>query len=321
MELSIIIVTWNVRAEIVNCLRSFYDSASCDCAEVIVVDNAGGDGTADVVEERFPQVRLIANSVNRGFAAACNQGLEAAQGRYILFLNPDTLWTNTSVESLVAFMDSHPETGICGPKVLNEDGSLQPSVRRYPAFLGAMHRHTIFKYPRIFKRNADKWQYREFNYDTLNDAEQLLGACLLASRELLLKLGGMDERFFMYYEEVDLCLRIREAGKRVMYWPDWKIIHLGGKSALQIPAKVEYMRLLSMLKFFRKHRGRIKTGLFFCLFFPANVLRSLAELVGYNLIAMYAALSGNSQGKTKYRKKRKSRLEYLLFYSWRLIAY
>ncbi|MHC4114243.1 MAG: glycosyltransferase family 2 protein [Planctomycetota bacterium] len=266
MKLSIVIVSWNVRQDIINCLDSIYDSPSSKPFEIIVIDNASSDRSTQEIRKQFPKVTCIANNQNYGFTGANNQGIKLAKGEYLLFLNPDTIMYSGSLDYLVTFMDNNKDVGACGPKLLNEDGSTQQSAREFPSYRGALYRFTFLKYFRIFKNSYRSWLMRDFDHKSQRDVDQLMGAALLVRKSIIDKISGFDESFFMYYEEVDLCYRIKQYGWRIVFLPQACITHLGGRSSQQIPAAKRIMMLRSLLKYFRKNHGIGITFLFNCVF-------------------------------------------------------
>jgi GT2 family glycosyltransferase len=291
MNLSIIIVCWNVRAELLNCLRSILANPPGGEYEIIVIDNAGSDGTADAVRRQFPSVKLIANDENRGFAAANNQGLELARGRYIFFLNPDTIIKNNSVDILLNYMEQNSDVGACSPRLVFQDGRIQKTVRRFPSYGGALHRHTFFKVLGIFRPAYNKWLMKGFPYNEAAEVEQVIGAALMVRKEVLDNVGPMDEKnFFMYYEEVDLCYRIKKAGWRVMFVPDTEIVHLAGRSSGQVPVEKTIMAMTSLLNFFKKHRSRFSSTLFSWLFKSAFVASEIIQLLIYAIACAFGTI-------------------------------
>lgn len=195
MKLSVIIVSWNVREELIDCLRSLRENRPRDKFEVIIVDNSSTDSTAEAVKRSFPHLRLIANSVNRGFAAANNQGIKEAQCEYVLLLNPDTIVRPKSLNILIKFMDENKDVGACGPKLLNENDTTQPSTRRFPTFRAALYRHTIFRSIGIFRKQYRRWLMKDFGHDEQMDVDQLVGAVFMTRRSIIDQLGAMDEQF------------------------------------------------------------------------------------------------------------------------------
>ncbi len=303
MKLSIIVVSWNIQEDLLTCLRSIEENEPSCTFEVIIVDNASTDGTAGMIKKCFSEVKLIINHENRGFAAANNQAFELSRGEYVLLLNPDTILHPKSLDILVKFMDSNEDVGACGPKLLDTDGSNQNSVRCFPSFRGALHRHTAFKFLGIFKGEYKKWVMYDFNNDKQRDVDQVMGAALMVRRSVTEQVGVMDERFFMYYEEVDLCYRIKQAGWRIVHIPEAVITHIGGGSSGQIPVSKRIMAMTSLLKFFRKHRGKFATRLFSCVFKPAVILRDLMNIVFGTIKYIFATATLDRQGRKKSAEK------------------
>lgn len=232
MDVSIIIVSYNTADLTVACLESVFASQRVSY-EVFVVDNASQDGSAGIIRDKFPQVRLVANEENRGFGAANNQALQECSGRYVIFLNPDTTVGPDSFFKMAAYMDAHSEVGLAGPRVLNPDGTRQDSMStRYPG-----HRYGA----------ADLGHLP-------GEIACVLGACQIASTGLLHELGGFDEDFFLYGEDQDLCLRIRKRGFEIGFIDDAVIMHHGGQSERgTLPAEVVRKKIRAELLFYRKH--------------------------------------------------------------------
>jgi len=316
MKLSIIIVSWNVKEDLSRCLSSLEENPPTSKYEVIVVDNGSTDGTIESIRNQFSGVHLIANSENRGFAAANNQGILESNGEYVLFLNPDTIIDSNCLDVLMDFMDKNEDVGACGPKLLYSDGTVQRSVRRFPSFRGALHRHTALKYLKIFKHDYEKWVMRNFKYDQQTEVDQVMGAAMMTRRSVIDTVGMMDEIFFVYYEEVDLCYRIKQAGWRIVFLPEVKIIHLGGRSSGQIPADKTIMAMTSLIKYFKKHRSKFASTVFMCVFKPALILNDLVEiLVGFIKYIFYVVIF-NSSGRRDSARKIKRAAKMLSKYSW-----
>lgn len=314
MKLSVIIVSWNVRNDILNCLCSLDGALSSRSFETIVIDNASSDGSVWEIRKEFPKVKCIDNGRNYGFAKANNQGVKSAKGEYLFFLNPDTIMHSGTLEYLIDFMDNNKDVGMCGPKLLNDDGSIQRSVRRFPSYRGALYRFTFLRYFKIFKNSYQSWLMRDFDYKSQRDVDQLMGAALLVRRSIIEKQGGFDERYFMYYEEVDLCYRIKQNGWRIVYLPQACITHLGGRSSQQVPAAKRIMMLKSMLKFFRKHRGIGITFLFNCVFKLGIILREIIDLIVNVNIYFFSAITLNKKRSDKSMFKVKNSIEFLCKY-------
>lgn len=241
-SVAIVIVSYNCREPLRQCLSSL--QAGGAIAHVIVIDNASGDGSADMMREEFPSVQLIVNAENRGFAAACNQGIRATTDEFVLLLNPDTVVGPDALARLLTVMHQEPKVGACGPRILGPDGTLQPSCRRFPT-LGRV----------IADEFGLRGAYRMsgWAHDDTREVDQLMGACLMVRRAALNEVGAFDERFFLYFEEVDLCWRLRASGWRVQFVHDATIMHVGGASSRPIRAAALVHRYRSMFAFYRKH--------------------------------------------------------------------
>jgi N-acetylglucosaminyl-diphospho-decaprenol L-rhamnosyltransferase len=254
LDLSVVIVNWNVRDLLQRCVESVLSSQRSITTEIIVVDNASVDGSVEMLRAEFPQTVLIANPENRGFPAANNQGIAAAQGRYVLLLNPDTEVLADALDALVQYMDAHPDVGLVGPQLLHPDGQVQSSRRRYPTLATLFFESTWLESlaPRALLR---RYYVLDQPDNAVLDVDWITGAAMLARREVIQQVGGMDERFFMYSEELDWCRRIKAAGWRVVYHPEARVIHYEGKSSEQaMPARhVNFQR--SKIRYARKYHG------------------------------------------------------------------
>lgn len=282
MDLSIVIVNWNTRDLLAQCLESIISSQisvarhkAADLTaddwllttEVFVVDNASTDGTAQMVRERFPWVRLIENRKNVGFACANNQAIRQSTGRYVLLLNPDTELQPGALETQVRFMEEHPQAGAAGARLLNADGTLQISCQPRPTlFREAWMLTHLDKHLRLGSYDMDKWDIA-----TPRKVDVVKGACLIAPREVLFQVGILDEDYFLYAEELDLCARIQCAGYGVYWVPSAVVTHLGEQSTCQMPESMFLELYLSKHKFFYKHEGWI-AGLGFKLILLATAI-------------------------------------------------
>jgi len=257
VDLSVVVVSWNVRDLLRRCLCSISNvQHRASSTEVIIVDNASTDGSVAMVRTEFPDVRLIVNSGNPGFAAANNQGIAVAQGRYVLLLNPDTEVVGDALATMVAFADDHPDVGVVGPQLLNPDGSVQSSRRRFPTLATAFFESTWLQ-PYAPRRLLERYCVLDRPDGAVLDVDWVKGAALMARRKAIEQVGRMDERFFMYSEELDWCRRFREAGWRVVYLPAAQIVHYEGKSSEQVlPARHIHFQT-SKVRYFRKYYGRV----------------------------------------------------------------
>lgn len=257
-DLSVVIVSWNTRDLLEGCLQSVLQSDPR--AEVIVVDNASDDGSPQMVAERFPGVRLIQPGQNTGFSKGNNLGMQAAGGRLILLLNSDTLVQGDALPTLTAYLDDHPAVGLVGPQLLNPDGTVQSSRRRFPTLLTAVFESTWMQgiAPR---RVLSRYYVEDRPHDEAQPVDWLTGAALLVRREVVEALGGFDEGFFMYSEELDWQRRIRDAGWEIAYVPAARIVHYGGKSSEQVVPQRHIAFQTSKVRYFRKHHGPLAAAL------------------------------------------------------------
>lgn len=251
-DLSIIVVNWNTRELLRQCLRSVVAATSGIAYEIIVVDNGSADGSVQLVRDEFPQARCIANRENRGFARANNQGIAASSGRHLLLLNSDTIVRPGALVKLVHFVEAHPGVGIAGPELRNGDGTLQLSWARFPTLASEL-RGVNVRRRQPFPSAADPQAYR---------VDWIGGACLLIRRATVEQIGLLDERFFMYSEETDWCFRARQQGWDVCLVPAAQVIHLGGQSSRKASARMKAELYGSKAHFFAKHYSRGHARLF-----------------------------------------------------------
>ena len=256
MDLSIVIVNWKVKDLLRRCLASVYRETKDLSFEVFVVDNDSGDGSVEMVIKEFPQANVIANNRNLGFAAGNNPAIAAAAGDLVLLLNPDAEVTDGALGKMAAYMRRNPHVGILGPRLVGDDGKLQPSVRRFPTLASQLL--IMLKLHHAFPSLAPLRRYFAADFDYAREAavDQVMGAAFMIRRGALDELGGLDERFFIWFEEVDYCKRAKDAGFQVWYAPVATIRHHGGESFGQVfgPKKQAYFND-SLRKYFLKHEG------------------------------------------------------------------
>lgn len=255
MDLSIIIVNWKVKDLLEKCLRSIFEQTKNIGFEIFVVDNASGDGSVEMVREKFPQVDLTASTENLGFAKGNNLAAKKANGKYVLLLNPDTEILDNALEKMVKFMNNHPECGIAGCKLLNPDLSLQPSVRSFPTFASQVF--ILLKLHHLFPHSKAMYHYlmQDFDYEKTQEVDQVMGAFFMIRREVIEKIGLLDENFWIWFEEVDYCKRAKNAGWKILYTPEAKIIHHYGQSfkqVLNVKKQKDFNKSLSY--YFKKHQ-------------------------------------------------------------------
>src|SRR5579884_102658 len=254
MDLTVVIVSYNTRDMLRDCLASLSKGCAGLEFETYVVDNASPDESAGMVAAEFPSVRLIANAENAGFTRANNQALRLAAGRHVVILNPDTEAEPDSLTTLVRFLDSHSEAGACGPKLLNSDGSLQPNGRPFPTpwreFLGVTGLRNLNR--AAFDRRLE---YGRAEFETLCEVDVVSGACMMVRKSVMDQVGMLDESFFMFYEEIEWCWRIRRAGWKVYYVPQARVVHHWMGSVRQQSRAMTARLFRSQLIYYQKTAG------------------------------------------------------------------
>jgi N-acetylglucosaminyl-diphospho-decaprenol L-rhamnosyltransferase len=254
MELSVVIVNWSTRDLLAQCLQSIWDTAGGLDLEVILVDNASTDDSVEMTRRAFPQVQVIANAENVGFVRANNQAMRRARGRYLLLLNSDAEVLPGTLGESVRFMDEHPRAGVLGARLLNTDGTFQASYTPFPTLwrefliLSALGRWLV--------RPTYPSHGPQQGLGALRINGYLEGAYLMARREAVDQVGELDERIFMYAEDVDWCYRFLQAGWEVWYLPQVAVIHHGGQSSRKRRRRMEAELYRSRVYFFRKHYGK-----------------------------------------------------------------
>ncbi|NOY37195.1 MAG: glycosyltransferase [Chlorobi bacterium] len=280
MDVSVIIVSYNVRYFLESCLHSVFSALKTLEGEVIVVDNNSVDGSVTMVRDNFPQVSLIMNDANVGFAKANNQGIRIAQGRYILLLNPDTLIEDTTLTKVTAFMDEHPDAGALGVKMIDGKGKFLPESKRAIPTPGIAF-FKVFGLSRLFpkSRRFNRYALGHLDPDRTHIVEVLSGAFMLIRKEALEKTGGLDEDFFMYGEDIDLSYRILKAGYRNYYFAGTTIIHYKGESTKKGSLNYVLMFYRAMLRFAEKHFSRSKSSWLGFIIRPAIYFRAALSIL------------------------------------------
>ncbi len=268
MNLSIVIVSWNTRELLLECLASVYAAKPMD-VEIWVVDNASSDGTAAAVAAAFPEVQLIHNEQNGGFARANNQAICKCTGQYVLLLNPDTKIVASALQSLVEYLEENPACGICGPMLLNPDGTLQESCYPFPTLFREFWR--LFKLDRLMSRGV--YPMLEWKTDEVRSVDVIQGAAFLIRKTCLDQIGLLDEDYFIYTEEVDLCYRAYRAGWKINWVPEAKVIHYGGQSTRQVATRMFLMLYSTKVIFFRKHYGDFSANIYKAILFLSAIPR------------------------------------------------
>jgi O-antigen biosynthesis protein len=280
VELSVIIVNYNVRFFLEQCLYSIKAASHTVGVEVIVVDNNSTDGSVEYLSNAFPEVKFIANDFNAGFSKACNQGLSISQGEYVLFLNPDTLVAEDSFEKCIAFFKTHPDAGALGVRMVDGAGHfLKESKRSFPSPMTSLYK--LFGLSMIFPNSKVFGRYHLGNLpeNENHEVDVLAGAFFMVRKNVLDKIGSFDETFFMYGEDVDLSYRIQQAGFKNYYFSETSIIHFKGESTRR--GSLNYVRMFynAMNIFVRKHYGGAKAGVFRFFIQIAIALRAVVAAI------------------------------------------
>lgn len=252
-DLSITICSWNTKADLRACLESLEKVRDEASMEVIVLDNNSEDESPDMVEAEFPWVRLFRMQRNLGFTGGQNYMMEHRKGRHALLLNSDTVVHEGALRTLMEYVEANPQVGVVGPKLLNPDGSLQFSARRFPRPAAALFRNTPFG--KLFPNNRFTREYlmQDWSHDSVREVDWVSGAALLAREELMEKIGFLDPEFFMFSEDVDYCFRAWKAHYKVVYLPTSVITHAIGRSTDKAPNRMIGRFHSSMFRFYRKN--------------------------------------------------------------------
>ena len=257
-HVSVIIVTYNSARVIGPCLASLREHVRGVEYETIVVDNASRDGTPELIEREFPWARVVRRAKNGGLSAAVNDGVAAAKGSVIMALNPDTRFAEDAITPLAAYLREHADAGVVAPKLLDDDGTLQLSCRRFPGYGTALFgRYALLTKLLPGNRWSRDYLMQDFDHASARDVDWVSGAAMMFPRAVWERLGGWDAGFFMFNEDVDFCRRVHDAGMRVVYYPHAALYHAIGVSK-RAPARLILARHASMWRYYRKHmRGNV----------------------------------------------------------------
>jgi len=279
MKLSVIVVTWNSAADIEACIDSINSGAEF---EVIVVDNASSDATLGLLRQHH-HLKLVENQRNRGYAAANNQGVRLATGEYVLLLNPDTKIELGALDALTQYLDNHPAVGAVAPRLVSPDGATQFSIRSFPTASSLFWELIGFAY--LLPKNPvfGRWKMKYFDYSRTAEVEQPMASCLMVRKTVLDQLGGMDERFPMFYNDVDLSKRMADAGWKTAYVADARVVHRHGASTKQVRPKMIRESHRSAFRYLRKQDH---CGLFWLkaiVLLPLLQVTALLRVIAYRL--------------------------------------
>ncbi len=259
LDLSIIIVNYRSRGLVRTCLRGIARSNISRPYEVIVVDNASNDGCVDMVWEEFPEVRVIASEANRGLASGNNLGIRAARGKYYLIINPDIALFPGMVERLIEYLEANPSVALAGPKLINPDNTIQHSIYRFPTLLVPLYRRTPLAHLPSARNALQSYLMFDHDRNVSGPVDWVLGACMLVRREACEKIGEMDERYFLYFEDVDWCRRFWAAGYEVHYVSDAQLVHYHRRLSAESPGlsgvftKATRIHITSGIRYFLKY--------------------------------------------------------------------
>jgi GT2 family glycosyltransferase len=281
VDISFIIVNWNTRDILINCLNSIYKTVKDIDFEVLVVDNNSTDGSQEAIKKRFPEANLIENKTNTGFAHANNQALKKMQGRYALLLNSDTILQDGAVGNLLSFMNDFPKAGIAGAQLLNDDGSKQNSIDNFPSIETEIFNKSFLRL--LF---PNKYPGKRRSYNNPIEVDSVIGACMIVRKEAIDEVGVFDEDYFIFLEETDWCFRMHKNGWKVYHVPDARVFHISGHSKKKAPweSQIEYYKSLYM--FFRKNR-RNASYITIRILKPFKILINLILNIPGNLIMLF----------------------------------
>ncbi|UCG57794.1 MAG: glycosyltransferase family 2 protein [Phycisphaerales bacterium] len=314
MDVSVIIVSWNTCDILHDCLASVYAQSKDVRFEVIVIDNGSSDGSVEMVKREFAGATVIENPENRGFAPANNQGFRIARGRYLLLLNSDTVVLDGAIDKSVAFADAHPEAAVVGCRALNPDRTVQPTCFMFPSvlnmLLGSIYLNKLLPRSKFFGRAQMTW----WDKNDVREVDVVAGCFMLIRREVIEHVGVLDEQFFMYGEETDLCYRVKRAGWKVLFTPGAQIIHLHGASSKRMKPEMMSQLHASILLFLKKHKG-----------WPAYILGCLLVGLFFLLRTPYwlghAILSRSTRDRDMLTTKAYAKTAFKALLGWRALCF
>jgi GT2 family glycosyltransferase len=297
VRLSVVIVAWNAKKYVMECLHSLEANRGDVCVEVIVVDNASSDGIPEVIEKEFPSVTLIRNEANLGFARANNIGINRSKGEYVALINSDVKFVSNCFEPMLKYMAEHPDVGMLGPQMLGPDGLVARSSMRFPTIWNSLCRalnfDSFFKTVKFFKGQL----MLDFKHDVTTDVEVLAGWFWMVRRSALERVGLLDDQFFMYGEDVDWCYRFHRAGERVVFFADARAWHHGGASSSTSPLRFSVEKERASRQLIRKHHGRlVRFGLLI-----TGVLNYGIRAIGYGLLSVIRR-NDREESLSKFRR-------------------
>tara|TARA_B100000959_G_scaffold80068_1_gene85271 strand:+ start:224 stop:1168 length:945 start_codon:yes stop_codon:yes gene_type:complete len=281
VDISFIIVNWNTRDILMDCIDSIYKTVMDTDWEIYVVDNNSTDGSQAEVKREFPEVKLIENDTNTGFAHANNQALNIMQGKFAVLLNSDAVLKENAIKKLLDFMTTTPRAGIAGVQLLNDDGSRQNSIDNFPSAETEIFNKSIL---RLFF--PGKYPSKNTSYKDPIEVDSVIGACMIVRKEAMDEVGAFDEDYFIFLEETDWCFRMNKKGWKVFHVPDAEVFHLSGHSKKRTPWRSQIEYYISLYKFFRKNRTPL-SYLTLRILKPCRIFINLVLNILGNLIMLF----------------------------------
>lgn len=301
MKLSIVIVSWNAKKYLMECLQSLTNEIGNYNAEIIVVDNGSSDGSPELVKEMYPKVYLIINKENLGFAKANNIGIKHSKGQYVFLINSDVYVQNGCISKMVDYMDSHHKVGVLGPRVIYPSGEKQITFMQFPTlwntFCDALALYRFFPKVRIFSGQ----RMRYLSTSNIHKVEIIIGCFMMIRKDAINDVGLLDENFFIYGEDVDWCRRFGDAGWELVYYPDAIAIHYGGASSSNAPIEFYLQMQKANLQLWKKYRNCFGVKVYIIISLIQHLLRVAGNIVIYLLRS-----SGKDQVLLKVKRSAKS---------------
>jgi GT2 family glycosyltransferase len=296
-EITVVIVNWNTRDLMLQCVRSIREKTELGNVEIIVVDNASSDGSLEALKNSFSDVIAIGNIENEGYGKAANKGIKRARGKYACLLNTDIELENDCLKIISRLMNEHENTAVVGPKLLNANGSLQLSCRRLPGlwnfFCNSFYLDRLMPFPKLFGGEHMTW----FDHDSQIEVESLVGAFLAIRVEAFKQVGGFDEQFFMYSEETDFCKMVQDKGWKIEFCPEVRCFHYSGSSSSIDPGRFYKERFISKYRYWKKHMSRLSCITFlFIIFFRQMIKIIMAMLLAPFKVGSHGRRKGSIKG-------------------------
>ncbi len=268
LKLSIIIVNYNARNYLKDCISSIKKNVNSDIFEIILVDNDSSDGSVEYIQEQFPEIDIISHKKNLGYAVGNNRGIKKSKGRYILFLNPDTIVFDEAIHFLLKELENNRNAGAVGPALFKGKNKYQISFGKKVNFIFEVFQKCFFNL---------YYKLKLKHFSLKKEVGWLSGACLMVRKSILDDIGYFDEQFFLYFEDIDLCYRIREEGWKIYYFPRAKVFHEGGASTSLLNFSFRYEYRKSQIYFYKKHNSKLSFILLQCYLFLFSLLQKLLK--------------------------------------------